>query len=77
MMSNMISTRRWDRDTLQMFGREMMLAAMTGYGQDADQRQAAAAGFDRHLIKPVDLRALCDLLSSCAIEKIKPRGMSN
>jgi CheY-like chemotaxis protein/two-component sensor histidine kinase len=31
------------------------LVAVTGYGQDADKDRAAAAGFDRHLVKPVDL----------------------
>jgi len=54
----------------QEFGREMKLVAMTGYGQEEDRRQAIAAGFDRHLTKPVDLPALCDLLSACNLEKL-------
>ena len=29
------------------------MIALTGYGQDQDKRQALAAGFDRHLLKPV------------------------
>jgi CheY-like chemotaxis protein len=32
----------------------LLLAAMTGYGQDEDKRRARAAGFDLHLTKPLD-----------------------
>jgi CheY-like chemotaxis protein len=39
------------------------LVALTGYGQDEDQRLAAAAGFDRHLVKPVDHDVLEKVLS--------------
>ncbi|MEP7123182.1 MAG: CheR family methyltransferase [Byssovorax sp.] len=39
------------------------LVALTGYGQDEDQRLAAAAGFDRHLVKPVDHDVLEKLLA--------------
>jgi PAS domain S-box-containing protein len=31
------------------------LVALTGYGQERDKERAAAAGFDAHLVKPVDL----------------------
>jgi PAS domain S-box-containing protein len=40
-----------------------MLAAMTGWGQEDDQRRSREAGFDCHLVKPVDLKALEDLLA--------------
>ena len=42
--------------------RDVMLIAMTGYGQDEDRRQARAAGFDHHLVKPVDPAQLARLL---------------
>jgi CheY-like chemotaxis protein len=35
---------------------------LTGYGQDRDRKRARQAGFDRHLTKPVDHRALLRLL---------------
>jgi signal transduction histidine kinase/ActR/RegA family two-component response regulator len=34
------------------------LVAVTGYGQESDRRRALAAGFQHHLVKPVDLEAL-------------------
>ena len=34
------------------------LIAVTGYGEPHDRRRALAAGFDQHLVKPVDLRVL-------------------
>jgi signal transduction histidine kinase/CheY-like chemotaxis protein len=37
---------------------EIILVAVTGYGQDEDRARALAAGFDRHLTKPVSLEAL-------------------
>jgi CheY-like chemotaxis protein len=38
------------------------LIALSGYGQDEDQRRALEAGFDRHLTKPVDPAALIQLV---------------
>ena len=38
------------------------LIALTGYGQASDRAQALAAGFDRHLTKPVDFDTLFDAL---------------
>jgi CheY-like chemotaxis protein len=44
--------------------RALSLVAVTGYGQDEDRRRSAEAGFDRHLVKPVDPTALARLLAS-------------
>jgi signal transduction histidine kinase/CheY-like chemotaxis protein len=43
--------------------RKVLLAAVTGYGLPEDRRRSAAAGFDAHLIKPLDLAALAALLA--------------
>jgi CheY-like chemotaxis protein len=40
-----------------------LLVAITGYGQDSDRQRASAAGFDRHLVKPIDLGILQDVLA--------------
>jgi signal transduction histidine kinase/CheY-like chemotaxis protein len=40
------------------------LVAITGYGQEGDRARTAAAGFDHHFVKPVDIAALLGVLSS-------------
>jgi two-component system, sensor histidine kinase len=47
----------------QSWGRNMLLIAMTGWGQEADRQRSREAGFDHHLVKPVDLDALERLLA--------------
>ena len=47
----------------QPWGKDMMLVAMTGWGQDEDRRKTANAGFDAHLVKPVELALLTELLA--------------
>ena len=39
------------------WGHELMLIAVTGWGHEEHKRQALAAGFDRHMTKPVDPEA--------------------
>ncbi|MHB1561221.1 MAG: PAS domain-containing hybrid sensor histidine kinase/response regulator, partial [Isosphaeraceae bacterium] len=46
----------------------LIIIAITGYGQDEDRRRSRAAGFDHHLVKPVDYQTLVTLLSSSAAE---------
>jgi CheY-like chemotaxis protein len=41
----------------------LMLIALTGYGSDTDRARAKAAGFDHHLVKPVDFGILEKLLN--------------
>ncbi|HWB08555.1 MAG TPA: ATP-binding protein [Pirellulales bacterium] len=38
--------------------KNVLLVALTGYGQEEDRRRSAEAGFDFHLVKPVSLEAL-------------------
>jgi PAS domain S-box-containing protein len=42
----------------------LTLVAMTGYGQEEERRRTREAGFDSHLVKPVDFDMLQELLSS-------------
>ena len=44
------------------FGRDIVLAALTGFGQASDREKSAAAGFDVHLVKPVDPAVIESLL---------------
>jgi PAS domain S-box-containing protein len=45
------------------WGREVLLVAVTGWGQDSDRERSQQAGFDLHLVKPVDLAKLESLLA--------------
>jgi len=44
-------------------GAQPYLLALTGYGQATDRDRGAAAGFDRHLVKPVDLAHLLRVIA--------------
>jgi CheY-like chemotaxis protein len=46
------------------WAREVMMAAITGYGGAEDRRRSREAGFDHHFVKPVDPRKIRDLLQS-------------
>ncbi len=47
----------------QPWGGRITLVALTGWGQDADRRRSRDAGFDLHLVKPLDLDKLTELLA--------------
>lgn len=46
----------------QPWGRDMILVALTGWGQDEDRRRSKEAGFNFHVVKPVDLSVLEEVL---------------
>jgi PAS domain S-box-containing protein len=48
-----------------------LLVALTGWGQESDRQRSREAGFDHHLVKPVDPDALRDLLAE---PKAAPAG---
>jgi signal transduction histidine kinase/ActR/RegA family two-component response regulator len=45
------------------WGKDATIVALTGWGQAEDRRRTSELGFDAHLIKPVDLAGLTDVLS--------------
>jgi CheY-like chemotaxis protein len=45
-------------------GDDLTLIALTGWGNEEDRRRSREAGIDHHLVKPVDLRVLEDLLAA-------------
>ena len=45
-------------------GEELMLVAVSGYGHEEAVERSWQAGFDRHLVKPVDPEKLCELLAA-------------
>ena len=53
--------------------KDVWLIAMTGYGQDSDRQRSQEAGFDHHLVKPVDPEKLQDLLATRAKQPRAPK----
>lgn len=45
---------------------EVMLVALTGYGQDADRQKSKAAGIDVHLVKPPSMKQINEVLAGLA-----------
>jgi PAS domain S-box-containing protein len=51
-------------------GDQIALIALTGWGQDADRERTAAAGFDAHLVKPVNIGELTQVIAQrCAANR--------
>ena len=51
----------------QAWGQDLIVIALTGYGQQEDRKRTKEAGFDGHLVKPVDLAALTKLLTDLLV----------
>jgi CheY-like chemotaxis protein len=50
----------------QPWGRDVVVVALTGWGQDSDRRRSREAGFDHHLVKPVSIATLREVLAKFA-----------
>jgi signal transduction histidine kinase/DNA-binding response OmpR family regulator len=48
-------------------GERPLLVAMTGYGQEEDRRRSRAAGFDHHLVKPIEFQQLQQIIADAPI----------
>jgi signal transduction histidine kinase/ActR/RegA family two-component response regulator len=53
----------------QPWGQAMVIVALTGWGQDEDRRRSKEAGFDHHLVKPVEADALAKLLAEGTVKR--------
>ena len=49
--------------------KNVRIIALTGYGQEADRQQCHEAGFDAHLIKPVTLQRILEVLAAPAMDR--------
>jgi PAS domain S-box-containing protein len=47
-------------------GQNLLLVAVTGYGQETDRRRARETGFDHHLTKPIDFKTVVSLIGEAA-----------
>jgi CheY-like chemotaxis protein len=50
------------RTLRQLHGRELYLAALTGWGQPEDRARAIGAGFDQHILKPATAHVLREVI---------------
>jgi PAS domain S-box-containing protein len=48
----------------QPWGKEMLLVALTGWGMEEDRHRSREAGFDTHMVKPVNYEVLVKLLAA-------------
>jgi len=53
----------------QPWGKGVVMIAVTGWGQDEDRRRSHEAGFDHHMVKPVDPQALMEMLAGLQVAK--------
>ena len=58
---------RWLREQPQL--REVTLIAQTGWGREEDRQQARDAGYDHHLVKPIDPQQLAAILSQPGVKR--------
>ena len=56
---------------------DLLLVALTGWGQEDDLRQSREAGFDHHLVKPPDLERLREILMGCERQLAAPGRASS
>lgn len=52
--------------------KDIVLIAMTGYGDDADRRRSMEAGFDHHLVKPADITIVQEILATVSMKSELP-----
>ncbi|HEY0878699.1 MAG TPA: response regulator [Zeimonas sp.] len=52
------------------WGRDAIVIAQTGWGQIEDRQRALKAGFDAHLVKPVEFVALTELLAALDAQRV-------
>jgi PAS domain S-box-containing protein len=57
----------------QPWGKNMILIAVTGYGQEEDRRRSLEAGFDHHLVKPLNFAELKNKLFGLLASPERPR----
>ena len=58
----------------QPWGRNILIIALTGWGQEDDRRKSKEAGFNGHLVKPVDYDKLLALLGSAPLKFVERKG---
>jgi CheY-like chemotaxis protein len=71
-MPNLNGYETANRIRSQPWGRDMALVALTGWGQPKDRKRTVEAGFDAHLVKPVDQNTLLKTLHEVVAPREQP-----
>ncbi|MGH8571176.1 MAG: ATP-binding response regulator [Gammaproteobacteria bacterium] len=58
----------------QQSDKSLVLVALTGWGQEEDRRRSEEAGFNAHMVKPVDYAALTKLLAELQVKDREANG---
>ncbi|MCD6679947.1 MAG: response regulator [Burkholderiaceae bacterium] len=53
------------------FGDQLLLAALTGYGRDSDRKTSRQAGFDTHMVKPVDPNEVLRWIATASVNRAR------
>ena len=64
---------KWIRK--QSILRGVVLIALTGYGQETDRQTSIKAGFNYHLVKPVDFKRVRTILAAIPVDRDGGRGI--
>jgi signal transduction histidine kinase/ActR/RegA family two-component response regulator len=59
----------------QSRGSDLLIIALSGYGQETHRRESAGAGCDYHLLKPVHMETLLEILEKKRVSKAMPAGI--
>lgn len=54
----------------QVWGKHMVLIALTGWGQEDDRKRSKDAGFDNHMVKPVEFAVMTNILAELQRSRI-------
>ena len=70
-------TRLRDEFAPCLTAREYLIVAVTGYGEERDRERSAQAGFDAHLVKPVDPDQLLAVLRGTSRRTVTLDGVQS
>ncbi len=52
------------------WAKDILIIALTGWGQEEDRRKSTEAGFDVHLVKPVDIAGLLEIVANRPVRNV-------
>jgi CheY-like chemotaxis protein len=65
------------RQLRRMFHGRLLLIAVTALSLEEDRKRSRQAGFDRHLVKPVDVEEVRKLLAAARVNLLLRRSVSD